>query len=60
MERLGLAVATVSVVAIAFVLSPNEARQQRITVPRPLPPDSYSRPPEMPFDRSDYVVKIGR
>ena len=36
----------------------NQARQQRITVPRPLPPDSYSRPPDASFDRSDYVIKI--
>jgi mannose-6-phosphate isomerase-like protein (cupin superfamily) len=38
----------------------NEARQQRITVPTPLPPDSYSRPPDASFDRSDYVIKINQ
>ena len=38
----------------------NEARQQRITVPRPVPPDSYSRPPDASFDRSDYVIKINQ
>lgn len=36
---------------IGLAPSTNEARQQRITVPRPLPPDSYSRPPDASFDR---------
>ena len=45
---------------IGLAPSTNEARQQRITVPRPLPPDSYSRPPDASFDRSDYVIKINQ
>jgi len=53
-------VATVAVVVISLGLSTNEARQQRITVPRPLPPESYSRAPDAPFDRSDYVIRINQ
>ena len=62
MERLrvALVVATVAVVAISLAVSTNEARQQRITVPRPLPPESYSHPPDAPFDRSDYVIRINQ
>ena len=32
----------------------------RITAPTPVPRESYSRPPEALFDRSDYVVKINQ
>ena len=45
---------------ISLGLSTNEARQQRITVPRPLPLESYSRVPDVPFGRSDYVIKINQ
>jgi mannose-6-phosphate isomerase-like protein (cupin superfamily) len=58
--RVLLAIATVGVVLICFAASTNEARQQRITVPRPLPSDSYSHPPDAAFDRSDYVIKINQ
>ena len=62
MDRLKvlLTIVTVGVVLIALAASTNEARQQRITVPRPLPAESYSRPPDASFDRSDYVIKINQ
>ena len=57
-ERRALVIATLGVVLLLLRLSANE--QQRITAPRPLPPQSYSHPPEAPFDRSDYVIKINQ
>ena len=36
------------------------SRQQVITVPRPLPTDCYSRPPDASFDRCDDVIKINQ
>jgi mannose-6-phosphate isomerase-like protein (cupin superfamily) len=41
-------------------MSAGQARQERITAPSPAPLESYSRPPEAPFTRSDYVVKINQ
>ena len=58
--RVALVVGTMAAVVISLAVSPNEARQQRITVPRPLPPESYSHPPDAPFDRSDYVIRINQ
>ena len=58
--RVVLVVATVGAAVVSPLLSTHAARQQRITVPRPLPSDSYSRPPDVPFDRSDYVIKINQ
>lgn len=62
MDRLKvlLTIVTVGVVLIGLAASRNEARQQRITVPRPLPAESYSRPPDASFDRSDYVIKVNQ
>jgi mannose-6-phosphate isomerase-like protein (cupin superfamily) len=51
---------TVVVVLISLATSTNETRQQRITVPRPLPAQSSSRPPDVSFDRSDYVIKVNQ
>ena len=36
------------------------SEQRLITAPRPLPSESYSHPPEAPFDQSDYVIKINQ
>jgi hypothetical protein len=58
--RVALVVATGGAAVVFPSLSTNEARHQRITAPRPLPSDSYSYPPDMPFDRSDYVIKINQ
>ena len=58
--RLALPVVAAVLMLIAFWYSPNEARQRQIVAPRPLPRDSYSRPPDAPFDRSDYVIKINQ
>lgn len=41
-------------------MSANEAAQQRITAPSPPPLESYSHPPDAPFNRSDYVIKINQ
>lgn len=62
MERLRVAllIATAVVVLFSLSLSSNQAGQQRVTVPRPLPADSYSHPPAAPFDRSDYVIRINQ
>ncbi len=62
MDRLKalLTITALGVVLTVFAASTNEAREQRITAPRPLPPQSYSHPPEAPFDRSDYVIKINQ
>lgn len=62
MDRLKalLSIVIVGAVLIGLAPSTNEARQQRITVPKPVPPDSYSRPPDASFDRSDYVIKINQ
>ena len=55
-----LTIVTVGIVLIDVATSTNDARQQRITMPRPLPADSYSRPPDASFERSDYVIKINQ
>ena len=62
MDRLKVLVTitTLGVVLTVLGTSTNEARQQRITAPRPLPPQSYSHAPEAPFERSDYVIKINQ
>ena len=62
MDRLKvlLTIVTVGVVLIGLAASTNEAGQQRTTVPRPLPAESYSRPPDASFDRSDYVIKVNQ
>lgn len=44
---------------LAWILVPvwmfagQQARQQRISAPSPAPLESYSRPPDAPFTRSD-------
>jgi mannose-6-phosphate isomerase-like protein (cupin superfamily) len=55
-----VAICTIGVLLTVLAASKNEARQQRITAPRPLPSQSYSHPPEAPFGRSDYVIKINQ
>ena len=57
-ERRALVFASVGVVLLLLRMSASE--QQRITAPRPLPSQSYAHPPEAPFDRSDYVIKINQ
>lgn len=62
MNRLKILVIITAVGLVLTVLgaAANEGRQQRITAPQPVPSQSYSRPPEAPFDRSDYVIKINQ
>ena len=62
MDRLKVlfTIVTVGVVLMGLATSTNEARQQGISVPRPLPAESYSRPPDASFDRSDYVIKVNQ
>jgi mannose-6-phosphate isomerase-like protein (cupin superfamily) len=58
--RVLLTIVAVGAVLIGLATSTNEARQQRITVPRPIPAESYSHPPDASFDRSDYVIRINQ
>ena len=58
--RVLLAIVAVGVLLIGLAASTTDARQQRITVPTPLPADSYSRPPDASFDRSDSVIKVNQ
>jgi mannose-6-phosphate isomerase-like protein (cupin superfamily) len=58
--RWGLVAATLMLALLPLWLSAKQPGQQRITAPTPAPRESYARPPEAPFDRSDYVVKINQ
>lgn len=58
--RRWLVVLTVGLSLLPLWLSASPRGQQRITAPRPAPLESYARPPEAPFDRSDYVIKINQ
>ena len=60
MLRRGLVVVTSGLMLLPMWLSAKQAGQPRITAPTPPPTASYSRPPDAPFDRSDYVVKINQ
>jgi len=58
--RWGLVAATLMLALLPLWLSAKQPGRQRITAPTPAPRESYARPPEAPFDRSDYVVKINQ
>lgn len=57
-RRFMLLLGIVALMLIPIWSSHQQARQERIAAPSPLPTESFSRPPEEPFDKSDYVIKI--
>ena len=59
-NRLALMSAILALMVIPWWMAPNHAEQQRITAPSPPPVESYSHAPAVPFDRSDYVIKINQ
>ena len=58
-NRLSLMAAILAWILVPVWISAG-ARQERITAPSPTPLESYSRPPDAPFTRSDYVIKINQ
>src|SRR5262245_16233485 len=58
--RHALMFVTLGLLLVPIWMSGNRAGQQRITAPNPRPRESYAHPPDAPFDRSDYVIKINQ
>lgn len=59
MERLKSSCAALSVgLAILAACAKPSTPPKGATARRPLPAQSYERSPEVPFDRSDYVVRL--
>ena len=59
-NRLLLMAAILAWILVPVWMSAGQARQERIAAPSPAPRESYSRPPDAPFTRSDYVIKINQ